>query len=598
MDQEKHTCQNCKGQFAIEPEDFDFYKKIAVPPPTFCPRCRHVRRLVWTHAFNLYRRTCNVPGHTEEIIAKYPASSPVTVYDARYWWSDAWDPLDFGFTYDFTKPFFEQLRKLHQTAPVCNSDVKSSVNCDYCITAHNCKNCYFIGGGFRSEDCLYDGDATVFCKNVVDSGTCLSSDTLYECVYCDGSFNLKYSAFCEGCMDSAFLYDCKGCSDCFGCVNLRNKKYYIFNQQYSKDEYREKIKEFALSSYSSVRKLTRQFAEFKLRYPHRFANLSRSVNCTGDSIEGGKNCRNCFEIRQGAENCKYVFLGGIGIKDSQDVFGGGLTSALIYESRVAMNSEQVFFSDKIFDSTDIYYSLSCDACSDLFACIGLRHKKYCIFNRQYSKEEYDELVPKIIKHMGEMPFVDGRGITYGFGEFPPSSLSPLPYNESTAQAYYPLNAETAHALGYNWMKPERRDFTVSLRSADIPDSIAEVEDSITDQVIECEHKDQCEHNCLGVFKIVPQELQFYRHTGTPLPHFCPTCRYLMRLTSTFKSKSTTELFKRTCQCAGTASQNGAYKNVAVHAHGTSPCAVEFETPYPSERPEIVYCESCYYDESV
>ncbi|MDI6602741.1 MAG: hypothetical protein QME57_01295 [Patescibacteria group bacterium] len=40
MNQEKCTCQNCKKEFVIEPEDFAFYEKIKVPPPTWCPECR------------------------------------------------------------------------------------------------------------------------------------------------------------------------------------------------------------------------------------------------------------------------------------------------------------------------------------------------------------------------------------------------------------------------------------------------------------------------------------------------------------------------------------------------------------------------------
>jgi hypothetical protein len=45
MKEEMRQCQNCKNQFTIEPEDFAFYEKIKVPPPTFCPSCRFQWRL-------------------------------------------------------------------------------------------------------------------------------------------------------------------------------------------------------------------------------------------------------------------------------------------------------------------------------------------------------------------------------------------------------------------------------------------------------------------------------------------------------------------------------------------------------------------------
>src|SRR3989344_9286734 len=60
MNSEIRTCQNCKADFAIESEDFDFYKKIKVPPPTWCPECRMVRRLTFRNDRSLYRRKCDL----------------------------------------------------------------------------------------------------------------------------------------------------------------------------------------------------------------------------------------------------------------------------------------------------------------------------------------------------------------------------------------------------------------------------------------------------------------------------------------------------------------------------------------------------------
>jgi hypothetical protein len=34
------SCQNCKQDFTIESEDFEFYTKIKVPPPTFAQSVR------------------------------------------------------------------------------------------------------------------------------------------------------------------------------------------------------------------------------------------------------------------------------------------------------------------------------------------------------------------------------------------------------------------------------------------------------------------------------------------------------------------------------------------------------------------------------
>ena len=54
------TCQNCKKDFTIESEDFNFYEKIKVPPPTWCPECRLQRRLAWRNEKGLHYRECDL----------------------------------------------------------------------------------------------------------------------------------------------------------------------------------------------------------------------------------------------------------------------------------------------------------------------------------------------------------------------------------------------------------------------------------------------------------------------------------------------------------------------------------------------------------
>ena len=62
MNAETRICQNCKQNFVIEPEDFEFYARIKVPPPTFCPDCRMIRRLAWQGFDSLYKRKCDFSG--------------------------------------------------------------------------------------------------------------------------------------------------------------------------------------------------------------------------------------------------------------------------------------------------------------------------------------------------------------------------------------------------------------------------------------------------------------------------------------------------------------------------------------------------------
>ena len=114
------------------------------------------------------------------------------------------------------------------------------------------------------------------------------------------------------------------------------------------------------------------------------------------------------------------------------------------------------------------------------------------------------------------------------------------------------------------------------------------------KVIECAHKGECEEQCTGAFKIIPQELQFYKRMSLPLPHLCPNCRHYQKL----KKRNPLKLWHRKCQCAGATSENEAYQNTAKHHHAVGHCLSEFETTYSPDRPETVYCEQCYQQEVV
>src|SRR5256885_746105 len=101
---ETKQCQNCKQDFVIEPEDFDFYEKMKVPPPTFCPDCRLQRRTSVRNERSLYKTTCNLCG--KSFVSMYSSDKPFKVYCKDCWYSDNWDVLSYGRDYDFSKPFF------------------------------------------------------------------------------------------------------------------------------------------------------------------------------------------------------------------------------------------------------------------------------------------------------------------------------------------------------------------------------------------------------------------------------------------------------------------------------------------------------------
>ena len=577
VNSEKKICQNCKQDFVIELEDFSFYEKIKVPPPTFCSECRAMRRLIWRNERSLYRNKCAFSG--KDILSMFSPETNLTVYEQHIWWGDKWEPTEHGQEYDFSRPFFKQWKELFQRTPLANLGNTNMVNSDYCNNSYQCKNCYLVFASSESENVSY-GQGVFNVEDSLDLYTLSKSQNCYEDTLCASMYNTHFSYDSDECIDSMFLVSCLGLKNCLGCVNLRHKSYCIFNKQYTKEEYDEEIKKYDLGSYDGLEKFRTIFNQFLSKQFRRFAFIYKSVNVSGDNVLHSKNSKMIFDVYQGLEDSKYV-VHAITLKNSYDGYGMGYNAELLYEGvDFGLDSARNMFGVLNHRSMDTAYTYMCYSSKYLFGCVGLRSKQYCILNKQYTKEEYEELIPKIIEHMNAMPYKDTNGVVYKYGEFFPSELSPFYYNETIANEYYPLTEKEASRLGFKWKSKIERKYNVDLKTEDLPDHIKDVDDSIVGKVIECIHHGSCEEQCTEAFKIRDSELQFYKKNNLALPRLCSNCRHFQRL----KKRNPLKLWHRKCMCD---------KN---HPHHERNCNIEFETSYAPDRPEIIYCESCYQQE--
>ncbi len=592
---ENRICQNCKGEFTIEPDDFGFYEKIKVPPPTFCWQCRAMRRMSFRNFRFLYKRKCDATGKT--IFTLIPSEAPMPVYDHEYWISDAWDPTNYGQDYDFSRPFFEQFKDLFNKVPLTNFLNRNPINSDY-GAGLDMRNCYMCFDAGFSEDSAY-GVTLQKSKQCFDTINCKSCELCYYVINTTNCFKTFFSRNCTQCSDVWFNQDCVGCLNCFGCSGLRNKSYHIFNEPYTKEEYAKKLKDFNLVSWKKLQEARSLAESFWLKSPLRFRHGLKDAGCTGDYIYNSSQIRNCFFVNE-ARNCAHSqSIIYDPIKDSMDVTSSGIGIELEYEvsgSAGQHNTSFVIDSDYGLNSN---YIINCRNVADVFGCIALHNKKYCILNKQYSKEKYDELLPKIKKHMEEMPYVDARGVVYKYGEFFPIDMSPFGFNESQGYEYFFLSKNEAEKMGYKWCVREKRNYISNKDPKDLSDSIDKVGDDIINDIIQCLHDEKnnhngssCNMNCVGAFNITHQELQFYRLLNLPLPRLCFNCRHVERV----EWRNVPKLFKRRCMCGDAKVLNYNAQVTSKHLHGDKKCEVEFETSYASDRPEIIYCERCYQQE--
>ncbi len=592
----KRTCQACQKEFAVESDDITFYEKMRIPAPTWCPECRTVRRMSWRNERSWYRRTCDATG--KPVLSMFRQESGYKVYEQNYWRSDAWDPLEYGKDVDVTRPFLTQFGELLKAVPEPNLIQKNLVNSEYSNIALNLKNCYNCIGIDGGEDSAYCFSGILDIQHSFDIYQATSTEYSYELIDCVKSNSVRFAQSCEGCVDSWFLYDCRNCTNCIACVGLRSRQYCILNREYQKEEYEKELVKLDLGSYRKLQELNAKFEELKLRVPRKFATIIKSENVIGDNIRNSRDARG-FDIRDNAEHVRYSYRVHHNCSDIWDAIVAWNGAEEECEA-MSCSGKRIVYSALIWGGFDVQYSYNCFDCNNIFACVGLRSKSYCILNRQYSKEEYETLLPKIIEHMNMMPYADKQGRTFGYGEFFPPELSPFAYNETIAQEYFPLSKEEVERKGYQWKNPEIRNYQMQIKNDQLPDHIRDVPDAIASQTVECGHKGICIHGCTTAFKIIPEELGFYKKTGIPLPRLCPNCRHCERL---LKSNPL-RLWHRKCQCGGMESgirnqelgKTPNYRNTATHFHGDKPCPNEFETSYAPERAEIVYCESCYQSE--
>ena len=553
---ETKQCKHCQTSFDITDKDIEFYDKISptfmgkkyqVPSPSFCPDCSQQRRLNFRNERKLYHRKCDITGQT--IISMFSPDKPYKVYATKERFSDKRDAIEYGREFDFNKSFFQQFDELLKSVPQIALLQVGSENCDYNNFWGYNKNCYLCFDIGRDEDCSYLA-RSYKCKNCFDLSYSAGCEMSYQLSNCDTCVKCNYCIDSEKCYDCNFCYNCANCNNCFMCSNLVNKQNHICNKPYSKEDYE---KEVANLKAEWTAKLYADFLDLMKKAIHKYANITSCEKVEWDYLIRCKNCREVYGAKD-TEDCAYVIDPMIADHVFHDAFSGNSCSYNLETIGCENLSHSKFcFSCRAW-SNNLIYCYFCHGCRNCFGCMGLKNKEYCIFNKQYTKAEYETLVAQIIEHMIK---------NWERGEFFPVSISPFCYNEALTQEYYPLTKAQVLAQWFTWMETEYAvtvpDGTTLLDTDTLP-RIKDVTDEILKQAIICEVSKR-------PFRIIKSELEYYRKNDIDLPRRHPGQRHYDRMAL----RNPRKLFNRKCD----------------------KCWIEMKTTYSPERPEIVYCETCY-----
>ena len=137
--------------------------------------------------------------------------------------------------------------------------------------------------------------------------------------------------------------------------------------------------DFSKPFLQQIKELSKEVPIFNLNVEF-MVNSPYSGNATGL-----KNCYLCFNSNY-SEDCMYS-NGADSSKDSID--NSHINhSEKCYESFWLQNCYQCYFTIMSADSQNLWFCRDCIGCNDCVGCANLRKASYCIFNKQYTKEEY------------------------------------------------------------------------------------------------------------------------------------------------------------------------------------------------------------------
>ncbi len=567
---ERKKC-SCWCEFNIADWDMELIGKISpsfnwikylIPTPTLCPACREQRRLAWRNERNIYRTTSHATW--KNILSIYSPDKPFKVFEKAEYLSDRWNALDYWREYDFSRSFFEQFDELLKDVPKMALTQENSENSDYTNRTWNVKDCYlsFITWESVNSHYIY---WSMFTDDSLDCGYIMNSQLCYECLDAQKCHNLQFSQNCKNCSNSKFLLDCDSCDNCFGCVWLRNKSFCLYNEELSKERYQEEIAKIKIT-HATIPNIKTQLKEVWANMPVNFYIWTGNDNVSWNYINNSKNCIHCFDAwwESGMEDCKYCTDGGFGMSNCMDSTHWAINYTYAYDCLGSMDWTVTMANIDCWWGTNFsYYCSYCSWINNCFGCTGIRNAQFCILNKQYSQEEYEAIVPKIIENMI-------RGSEWW--EFFPMNISPFGYNETVAMEYYPIErrdainrVSTDGKATFNWSTYEnpRPEVSKIIPAAKLPADIEEIPDDILNWAIDCEVTGK-------PFRIIKQELEFYRKHSLPIPKRHPDQRHLDRISL----RNPRILYDRKCDS----------------------CEIDIRTTYPPDWHEIVYCGKCYNEQ--
>ncbi|MEK7105380.1 MAG: hypothetical protein AAB865_01720 [Patescibacteria group bacterium] len=552
----ERACSLMGEKWMMTDEEIGWYKKFNVPPSTVAPTVRLRQLAGFAAGVSIWWKPHAVT--QKPILSFIHPDNPFQVITDKEWFGN--DYVN-GFAWNPNQPFFDQFRTLAHSIPIgALRDDGSSVN-TIGVDIADAEDSYMVFGsgemkrvyyaymsGMRSEDCV----------DVTNSGNNRES---FGLDWSDGMFGCVYTFDCMTCINCAFLYSCDDCEHCFGATNQNHKQYLWFNEQLTREEWERRRAEVDLSKYSVFCEYVERFHALMAEavWPEH-SNLA-CEDCVGEGMIKCTRARECWW----GVNSTDLFHSWACLDQQASAFtvwaGRGSET---YQSVDLMNSQNCKYCIRVWRSISMEYSSDCYECQNCFGCFGLRHKQFCIFNNQYSEDEYWQKLDEIKCAMLE------RG---EYGTFFPGDFSQSGFQFSMGKMYFDYTPEEYAAFQAPHVDPSRgavvmpsiADPEHALHIEDIPDALDDVDpEKFVGKAI---HDPVFKRN----YSVAPVEFEFYKKHRLPFPrqHFLSRLKTLARHSNTPVKMATT---CTTCGKAITTYKNQMFAERHVHCW---PCYLQY-----------------------
>ncbi len=512
----ERVCAMTGEKWMMDDEEISWYRKFNVPPSPFSPKARlwHLAANGWS----AYQWWWNKHPETGAPVLSYvhPASGIKVLPDKE------WFAKDFSNVFlepAVEQPFFEQFRTLQVQIPVnATRNVKEPENSIATVSAGDV-NSFFVQAS-RTRDCVYTIDC-MDAENCVECSGCESIQECYRVGHSQRMFRCGFANECIDCQSSSFIFDCRNCEFCFGACNQRNKKYLWWNEQLTKEEWEKRIAEITPGNRGWLEAQKERYLKMvgsEAVWPEHFN--SQSEGSIGEYLLRCANCRYSFFGLDSQDN--YYAFGFYNARNS--TFCTSIVGDNNYQSGTNGESSNTKFSNSLVRCDDLEYSFNCYDCTHCFGCVGLRHKKFCILNKQYTEAEYWKKVDEMKCAMLE------RG---EYGKPVPTKYSFSYFPESGPAMYLAAKQEDWDAVGMQKFDASAEGAFGAVRegarpAADVPENIDDLDPAVWSGV---PIEDAEEHR---PFTLLAPEIAFYKEKriAPPRTHFISRMRELIWMQNT------------------------------------------------------------------